>query len=141
MKRKTLFIGVAVVFSLLTTTTLIKCQLDPDQRVSDASTVNSILVDELITDESDNSSHLIGDVIAISGFVEEVNYLNNRTTIIVKGNSTGKKSVICDMQKSQRALIDSLKVGQAITVKGILKGFLHDVILLNCIISYPTNHD
>ncbi|MBX2826538.1 MAG: OB-fold putative lipoprotein [Flavobacteriaceae bacterium] len=140
MKSKILFIGV-VVFSLLTITTLIRCQLDPDQRVSDTRAVNSLLVDQLILDPSENSSHLIGDVIAVDGLVDEVNYLNDRATIILRGYDTEKKAVICDMQESQRGLMDSLEVGQAITVKGVLKGFLHDVILLNCIISNPTNHD
>jgi hypothetical protein len=46
------------------------------------------------------------------------------------------------MQKSQKGLLQNIELGELVTIKGVLKGSLKDVILLNCIISNQTNqHD
>lgn len=73
-------------------------------------------------------------VVEIEGVVEEVNSLNNRSTIILTDKNDASFSAICDMQKIQNAKIEHIKSGDIITIKGMLKGSLKDIILLNCII-------
>ncbi len=77
-------------------------------------------------------------IVEVRGFVKEVSFVNNRSTVLLysKDNSSG---VICDVNKSQIKKIKLLKEHQEIIVKGICKGFLKDVVLLNCYIDLNFN--
>lgn len=79
-----------------------------------------------------------GKIIAVSGFIKEISFLNNRNTIILNSN-TETFGVICDVNPNQKEKIKLLKKHQKISVKGICKGFLKDVILLNCSIDLIPN--
>jgi len=77
---------------------------------------------------------LIETVVKIEGTIEDINFLNDRSTIILSDKKYEGFSAICDMQKAQSLKFKDLKLGDTITIKGILKGALKDIILLNCII-------
>ena len=141
MKTKIRYTAAILVFVLLVIGTLSTCQRDSDRWVHKAQPENTLQVDQLLDGLSSNDSHLINDVIAVDGFVAEVNYLNDRATVLLRGSAEEKISVICDMQENQKEQLALLEVGQPITIKGILKGSLNDVILLNCMISNSPNHD
>jgi ABC-type lipoprotein release transport system permease subunit len=79
-----------------------------------------------------------GKIIEVSGFIKEISFLNNRNTIILNSN-TETFGVICDVNPNQEEKIKLLKKHQKIRVKGICKGFLKDVILLNCSIDLIPN--
>ena len=79
-----------------------------------------------------------GKIIEVTGFVKEITHLNDRNTIILNSSSE-TFGVICDINPNQKEKIDKLKQHQKIKIKGICKGFLKDVILLNCSIDLPTN--
>jgi ABC-type lipoprotein release transport system permease subunit len=79
-----------------------------------------------------------GKIIEVSGFIKEISFLNNRNTIILNSN-TETFGVICDVNPNQKEKIKLLKKHQKISVKGICKGFLKDVILLNCSIDLIPN--
>ncbi len=74
------------------------------------------------------------DIIGVEGVIQEINTLNNKQTIFLS-NSGGDSSVLCDMQNNQIDKINDLKLGDTIRIKGVFKGYLKDVILLNCVIT------
>ena len=89
------------------------------------------LVNQFIYNEERANEIYTGKIIEVEGFVKEVTFLNNRNTVILysKNKTSG---VICDINKSQIKLVKKLKEHQKVKVKGICKGFLKDVVLLNC---------
>ena len=89
-------------------------------------------------DENKSDSIYAGKIIEISGNIKEISFLNNRNTIILNSNFD-TFGVICDINPNQKEKIKQLKEHQKIRVKGICKGFLKDVILLNCSIDFLPN--
>ena len=85
------------------------------------------------TDENSASALLVEKTIEVSGIIKEVNYVNDQHTILLRTEHFTRNFVMCDMSplRSEDAL--RLKVGDTITLKGVCKGFLLDVIMLNCI--------
>ncbi len=74
-------------------------------------------------------------IVEIEGVVREINYLNNRITILLSSGTSENAFVICDMQNNQSEEISNINPTDTIKLKGIFKGFLEDAIFLNCIIS------
>ncbi len=135
---------VAKVLALLflsLTIAITSCTENSDKIVAESSDVKQFAVDQ-INDESFNfeNSNLIESVVLVKGEIKDINYLNERSTIILKGRSNDRL-VICDMQDNQKQTLKKLSIGDAIDVKGILKGSLNDIILLNCIILQPKNNE
>ena len=96
------------------------------------------LVATYTNDETKSNTLYSGKIIEVIGTIKEITFLNNRTTIIL--NSTSETfGVICDINPNEKKTIYKLKKHQKIKVKGICKGFLKDVILLNCSIDLQTN--
>ncbi len=93
------------------------------------------LVHGFTTENSSTNSILAEDIIGVMGKIKEINTLNNKQTIFLANSDGGNSSVLCDMQQNQINQIQKLKVGDTIRVKGVFKGFLKDVILLNCVIT------
>lgn len=96
------------------------------------------LVSNFNNDEVISKKRYSGKVVEISGIIKEINFLNDRTTVILKSDSENF-GVICDINPNQKENIYHLKQNQNITVKGICKGFLKDVILLNCNFTLSTD--
>ena len=92
-------------------------------------------VEELIDQLHVDTVSFKENVVVVHGIVEDINTLNNRNTIILKGRETSNTFIICDMQEGQSALLQEIELGEAVAIKGVLKGSLKDVILLHCIIS------
>lgn len=96
------------------------------------------LLNSYSKNEEKSDSLYAGKIIEINGTIKEITFLNNRNTIILNSNSE-TFGVICDINPSQKEKIKQLKKNQKIQIKGICKGFLKDVILLNCSIDLLTN--
>ncbi|MDP5106731.1 MAG: OB-fold putative lipoprotein [Polaribacter sp.] len=95
-------------------------------------TINSMdLVNSYRINEEKSDRLYTGKIIEVTGFVKEITFLNNRNTILLNSNSE-TFGLICDINPNQKNKIEQLKEHQKIKVKGICKGFLKDVILLNC---------
>lgn len=88
----------------------------------------------LISVLQSNEEYESDGVIAVSGTVHEMNNMNKRITILLKGATDEERFVICDMNSSQASALKTIKKGDSILVKGLLKGILKDVIMLNCVI-------
>jgi len=133
---------ITIVLSLITMLILNSCNDDSDQMVYETDSKKHFEIDEIIEVLRLDKSSFKEDVITVEGFVKDINYLNKRQTVLLTGKENTSISVICDMQKSQTKLLQNLELGKLTTIKGVLKGSLKDVILLNCIISNQSDqHD
>lgn len=74
-------------------------------------------------------------IVEIEGSIKEINTINNRFTILLKGGESDSSSIICDMQANQSKYLTTLKLKDTIRLKGVFKGFLKDAVFLNCVIS------
>lgn len=77
--------------------------------------------------------NFIEKAIEINGEIKEITYQDHKYSLILKGKNENTY-IICEMQANQSKQVLDLKVGDIVNLKGILKGFLMDIILLNCII-------
>lgn len=98
------------------------------------------LTTNFIENEKSANKTYNGKVIKVFGIIKEITFLNKTNTIILHSDHKNF-SVLCDMQFDSSSGFQNLKVGQKITVKGICKGFLHDVILLNCMLVNTKNNE
>ncbi len=94
---------------------------------------SNFLVTNFLTNEKKADKIYTNKVIEIVGKVEEVSFLNNRNTLILQSEQKGF-GIICDMNPGQLAAIMKIKKGDEVRIKGVCKGFLKDVIVLNCIL-------
>ncbi|TCP23972.1 putative nucleic acid binding protein [Tenacibaculum skagerrakense] len=94
---------------------------------------------EFTTNEETANTKYIHKVIEVVGKIKEVTSLNNRKTIILQTNTNS--GIICDVNDSDLKLVNDLKKNQLIHIKGICKGYLKDVILLNCFIDITNQHE
>lgn len=102
-------------------------------RFPEISTNSRELVASFIDNESKANTIYLNKIIDVKGTIKEINYLNDRSTILLSSDYKNDY-VICDMNPEQVKKMKDLRVGQKISVRGICKGFLKDVILLNCIL-------
>ncbi len=93
----------------------------------------AMLVSQFKENEELANSMYTEQLIEIKGRVKEVTFLNHRNTIVLYGNNNASY-VLCDMQTSQKEKVKNLKQDQNVLIKGVCKGFLKDVIVLNCIL-------
>ncbi len=123
----------AIVISIIAYKVL---EVKPDTRTVE--THKSLTSKELFAGlQSRSSGDLIDYIekaIEVEGVVKEINHRDNLYTILLEGDNYNRQ-IICEMQPDQNFEILKLKIGDKIIVKGILKGFLMDAILLNCIIA------
>ncbi|MFX0557494.1 OB-fold protein [Maribacter sp. CXY002] len=95
----------------------------------------------LSPEEGSKSDIRSNQIIQVSGYVKEVNLLNERITLILKGEYDTSPYMICDFQANQEHIINELKKNDYVRVKGVFKGILKDAIFLNCIITYTSSHE
>ena len=89
------------------------------------------LITSYLTNEKKADSLYTNKQLEVSGILKEVNFINNRKTIILK-TQRASTTIICDLNATALETVQKLKREQYITVIGTCKGFLKDVILLNC---------
>lgn len=82
--------------------------------------------------KNSNVAVYIEKVIEVKGTIKDITLRNGVYSIILNGS--GDRHIICEMQINQNPKVLKFKSGEKIVVKGILKGFLLDAILLNCIV-------
>lgn len=98
-------------------------------------------INELILEHKrETFKKFIEKAIEIEGTIKEVTYKNNKYTVILSEENYNTL-ILCEMQTDQNQKIVKLNVGEKTKIKGILKGVLMDVIVLNCIILEPKIHE
>lgn len=116
----------------------------PHPNIHSATTVTITRADfltELYLENEETANHNFKEkVIEVTGVVKQINFLNQRKNIILKGTNNNT-SVLCDLESEPKNNLSKLKVGQQIKIKGMCKGFLKDVILLNCMLVNTQNNE
>ncbi|MFS4466963.1 OB-fold protein [Maribacter sp. 2210JD10-5] len=129
-----LFLGIAAVFLW----GYIELQKPVNTDVSMIKNVQKVNIEEIISmfrsNEQEANTTFIEKVIEVEGIVENISFLNNRHTILLKSDSFSKNFVMCDMSPLSKDNIKELSKGDTIVLKGVCKGFLLDVIMLNCML-------
>ncbi|MGY3794586.1 OB-fold protein [Aquimarina sp. 433] len=108
---------------------------EPELHLSSTSLVASFSRDEQTANDNYKNK-----VVEVTGSIKEISYLNNRSTLILEGN-TKSSSIICDIQPNHKMKLKKLKEGDTITIKGVCKGYLKDVILLNCVLTNQNTNE
>lgn len=96
------------------------------------------LVANFLSNKKEANKLYTDKIIEVTGYVEEVTFLNNRKTVLLYTENK-KSGIICDINKNEIEKVNQLKKHQQIMVKGVCKGFLKDVILLNCYLDLKPN--
>jgi hypothetical protein len=109
-----------------------------EKMYSEVSLNSNELVGSFIKNEKESNELYVDKIIEVVGTVKEVSLLNNKYTILLYSEDE-KSGIICEIHKSQLEKVKNLMKNQKIKVKGICKGFLKDVILLNCYIDLKLN--
>lgn len=103
----------------------------------DGDVVKSLNTEDIISHFKDNKkkaqTEFVEQVIAVKGTVKNINFLNNRHTITLKSKRYQDHFVICDISPKYKETLKSLKTEDTITLVGVCKGYLIDVIMLNCV--------
>jgi len=110
-------------------------KVDIDKTTTEISISSDKLLHAFHKDELAANAHFVEKAIEVSGTIEKINYLNNRYTVLLKGKDNDSY-VLCDMLPSS---VDSIQLlpGETVRLKGICKGYLMDVVMLNCILVNP----
>jgi hypothetical protein len=90
------------------------------------------LIANFMVDEKVTNKKFEGKIIEVEGKIKEISFLNNTNSVILFG--VDNSGVICDFNKNQTEEIKKLTKNQTVKIKGIYKGYLKDVILLNCLL-------
>lgn len=97
----------------------------------------SFTSNELLSELKHKDDYLklyVDKTIEIESNILNITYKYGKYTLILYGNEH-ETMIMCEIQEDQNNKIEQLKIGQNIKVKGVLKGVLLDVILLNCILT------
>ena len=99
--------------------------------------VEKVAIEELIAmfqnNETEANTAFIEKIIEVRGVIKDITFLNDRHTILLNSKGFSKNYVMCDMAPLGDTRIDQLTIGDTVTLKGVCKGYLLDVIMLNCI--------
>lgn len=128
-----LLLGVTIIFSIWAYMVIQQPALS---NVSNIDSATNLGVDEIIKlfqgNELQSTATYTNQVIEVHGIIKDISFLNNRNTIILKSDIFEQNFVICDMSPISNTIIQNLAIGDTITLKGVCKGYLLDVIMLNC---------
>ena len=134
MKYKNkIYLITIIIITLITIVLILKInkssQKDKIKNKSDFSFTSNELIKKFKNNQ-ENAKNLYSDkIIEVSGKIKEISYLNNKTTVILKSENIDF-GVICELNPLEN--IENLEKNKTIRIKGICKGYLKDVILLNC---------
>jgi len=97
-------------------------------------TITQISTNDLIFEyKSQSLNKFIEKVIEIDGVLKEIKFQNNvHTLYLTDENNTAY--ILCELQQDQFKKTKNLSIGKKVRIKGVLKGHLKDIILLNCVI-------
>ena len=112
--------------------------IDTREAKTEISITTNELFENFDTDKETSFDQYIEKALEIKGTLYQVTRKGNKYSLLLRGNQIDKL-VLCEMEEDQASIVESLKIGDEVRVKGILKGFLMDAILLNCIVLEEVN--
>lgn len=137
--KKSIYIILVIAFvTVLGVTSFIKInnKIPNTTNVSSIQTLSIDNIEKTITSPEDlkQFDSYIEKAINIKGILKDIKKHDQKYILTITSKNK-KISSICNMQPDQNEIIKTLQIGENITVKGIYKGYLIDMILLNCIIN------
>jgi hypothetical protein len=93
---------------------------------------NKTIVSQFINNEQEANKLFVGKTVEVEGVVKKISFLNDEQTIFLN-TPYSDIFIICEMSSKQEQT-KKIIPNQTLKVKGTCKGFLKDVILLNCYI-------
>lgn len=141
-RNKILYIVFGLIFSVGLYVALTK-YYSPPRNILNAKTEVMTTADEIslsfLNNEEVANQQYTNKVLEITGIVKDITYTNSRNTIILYGNQPDS-NVICDVEIHQQNEVKKRMINNTVKIKGVCKGLLKDVIILNCIlINTPEN--
>jgi len=131
MQRKKIYIGILALVLASIGYMLVRYHNSPKQ------VIEQVNIGELITMFQNNEQLAIDTytekMIEVEGVVEEISFLNNRHTVLLRGNKFAQNFILCDMAFESKEGKERITKGDTIKLKGVCKGYLLDVIMLNCV--------
>lgn len=100
----------------------------------------SLLTEAFISNEKEANTLYKNKVIEIKGTIKTINFKNNKKTILLYSNYKNYY-VICEMKIDLDEKKAKSMMNTEVIIKGICKGFLHDVIMLNCVLINKKNNE
>ncbi len=105
-----------------------------EENINKHSTHKHYSSDKLIHEFKNKSFHdLIEKTIEVKGILKKIHTKNSKHTLYLSDNNN-KTFILCELQGNQSHKLSHLKIGHPVKIKGVFKGHLVDLILLNCII-------
>ena len=123
-----------ILLSLSLVLVLEGCEDDLTKDISSIPPKAELTADELIDGLQNDGDFFREEILSVEGALVEVNSKNGTINVLLKGNDNQKNYIICEMNPSIDLGKTNLSEGQTLTVKGILKGYLNDAVLLNCVL-------
>ena len=102
--------------------------------ISSMESVAQLSADELLLGLEGNEDFFKEEIISVTGLLVEINTKNDHINILIKGNTIENHYIICEMNQSFKLPHNQFLPGETVEVKGILKGYLNDAVLLNCVL-------
>ncbi len=84
--------------------------------------------------ETDANKDFLDKTIEITGQISEINISEEENPVIIFKNKEDFFGVSCSFSSKMNQNLANIKIGDSIKVKGICKGYLSDVVLIDCII-------
>jgi DNA/RNA endonuclease YhcR with UshA esterase domain len=106
-----------------------KPHVDVAEASADINTSANKILEEFSTDETTANAKYLEKIVAVKGEISEIKIEKEKGIITLKTNDDFG-SVLCHLSEKSTHKINTLKVGQTITVKGICTGYLMDVVLV-----------
>jgi hypothetical protein len=111
-----------------------KPHLNVAQESADIRLTANMLLTDFSADETKANIKYLDKIIAVKGIVSRVDLESEKANITLR-TKDDFGSVICYLIEDKSENRKPIKVGQAITLKGICTGFLMDVILVKCVVT------
>ncbi|MFT5890010.1 MAG: hypothetical protein ACI9Y7_000098 [Dokdonia sp.] len=112
--------------------------IDTRKAKTEISITTNELFEDFDKDKEASFNQYIDKAVEVKGTLYQVTFKGDTYSLLLRGKQIDAL-VLCEMQKDQAAIVETLRVGDEVKVKGILKGFLMDAILLNCIVLEEVN--
>lgn len=108
-----------------------KPHVDVAETTADITVSANKILNDFSSDEAKANSIYLEKIIEVKGVISDVKVENGKGIISLKTDDDFG-SVLCTLSENATKSMNLLKTGQALSLKGICKGFLMDVILVNC---------
>ncbi|MEO9954414.1 hypothetical protein [Nonlabens sp.] len=89
-----------------------------------------VLTSNELVDKATVHDSLIDKSIVVYGTVKEKLSANNKYALLLEGSN--EKNILCQLNENQIVKTKKIEINEQVKIRGIYKGKLSDLILLNC---------